>query len=103
VEALRANQALKGALAAITAAVAGVVLNLAVWFSLHTVFAQVRELQVGPASLPWPELASIDLAAAAITLAAAVAALRMHVGMAKLIAAAAAAGLAWRVLGAAVG
>jgi chromate transporter len=40
IEALRSNRALHAALSAITAAVVGVVLNLSVWFTLHTVFAE---------------------------------------------------------------
>ena len=42
IEVLRDNKALNGALSAITAAVVGVVLNLAIWFALHTVFREVR-------------------------------------------------------------
>src|SRR4051812_31090793 len=42
IERLRGNPALAGALSAITAAVVGVILNLAVWFALHTVFGQVQ-------------------------------------------------------------
>ena len=45
IEALRGNQALTGALSAITAAVVGVILNLAVWFALHTVFREVRPVR----------------------------------------------------------
>ncbi len=41
VEQLRANRQLSGALAAITAAVVGVILNLTVWFALHVLFGQV--------------------------------------------------------------
>jgi chromate transporter len=37
IEALRANTSLSGALSCITAAVVGVVLNLAVWFAMHVV------------------------------------------------------------------
>ena len=44
VEALRGNRALSAALATITAAVVGVVLNLAVWFALHVLFAEVNEV-----------------------------------------------------------
>ena len=40
IEVLRGNQALHGALSAITAAVVGVVLNLAIWFAIHTVFRE---------------------------------------------------------------
>ncbi len=42
IEALRGNKALAGALSAITAAVVGVILNLAIWFALHTLFRQTR-------------------------------------------------------------
>ena len=41
VEQLRANRQLSGALAAITAAVVGVILNLSVWFALHVLFGKV--------------------------------------------------------------
>src|SRR5206468_6900376 len=47
VEQLRGNQRLSAALAAITAAVVGVILNLTVWFSLHVLFGQVAERQAG--------------------------------------------------------
>ena len=43
IERLRANRRLSGALAAITAAVVGVILNLSVWFALHVLFGQVQE------------------------------------------------------------
>ena len=42
VEVLRGNKALSGALSAITAAVVGVILNLAVWFAIHTIFRDDR-------------------------------------------------------------
>ena len=42
IEQLRANRRLSGALAAITAAVVGVILNLSVWFALHVLFGQVH-------------------------------------------------------------
>ena len=38
VETLRGNKGLAGALGAITAAVVGVILNLSIWFALHTLF-----------------------------------------------------------------
>src|SRR4030095_16802738 len=46
VEALRGNRALTSALSAITAAVVGVILNLAIWFALHTLFREVREVRI---------------------------------------------------------
>jgi chromate transporter len=48
VERLRANRQLSGALAAITAAVVGVILNLSVWFALHVLFGTVTEMHTGP-------------------------------------------------------
>ena len=45
VEALRGNKALSGALSAITAAVVGVILNLAIWFAIHTVFREVTPVR----------------------------------------------------------
>jgi chromate transporter len=81
IEALRANKRLSGALSAITAAVVGVVLNLAVWFALHVVFRQVGTLSVGPLMLPWPQLASIDLAALVLSAVAALAVFRFKLGI----------------------
>jgi chromate transporter len=101
IERLRGSRPLRGALAGITAAVVGVILNLAVWFSLHTLFATVDDVQVGPLLLHVPDWATLDLAAAAIALAAAVATLRFHVGMFRLIGVCAAAGVLWRFLGSA--
>ena len=46
-ERLRGNRLLGSALSAITATVVGVILNLAVWFCLHTLFAQVDTWQYG--------------------------------------------------------
>ena len=45
VEALRGNKAISAALSAITAAVVGVILNLALWFALHVVFGEVRSVR----------------------------------------------------------
>lgn len=77
-EALRANRALSGALAAITAAVVGVVLNLAVWFGLHVIFARV---DAGPLNLPLPDLASVQPLQLVLAVAAAIAMLRFKWGM----------------------
>jgi chromate transporter len=98
VERLRGSRALRGALVGITAAVVGVVLNLAVWFSLHVLFARVDVLRVGPLVLQAPEWSTLSPAALAIALAAALATLRYHVSMFALLAASAAAGLAWKLV-----
>ena len=78
VERLRANQNLSGALAAITAAVVGVILNLSVWFALHVLFGKVTEVQVGPARYFAFDPLSLDLKAAALAIIAAVLAFRLH-------------------------
>jgi chromate transporter len=64
VETLLANPRLKGALAAITAAVVGVIANLSIWFALHVLFAEVDTTALPPR----PELSSFDPLAAALTL-----------------------------------
>ncbi|WP_407520666.1 chromate efflux transporter [Methylobacterium oryzisoli] len=94
VERLRGNAALAGALSAITAAVVGVILNLAVWFALHTLFGQVRSVAAGPLRFDMPVLASVDPFALALALAAAVAVFRFGAGMLPTLAACAAAGMA---------
>jgi chromate transporter len=44
IEHLRKNRRLSEALSAITAAIVGVVLNLALWFGIYTLFGQVRDV-----------------------------------------------------------
>ena len=83
---------LKAALAAITAAVVGVILNLSVWFALHVLFAEVREVPVLGLTLDVPTLSSVNPASLALTLAALVAVFRFKVGMIPVLAACSAAG-----------
>ena len=93
VESLRGNRALASALAAITAAVVGVILNLAVWFTLHTLFRTQQELW----GMDLPVLASVDLPALVLTLAAIIAVFRLRLGMLTVLAGCAVAGLLWRL------
>lgn len=51
---------LKGGLAAVTAAVVGVIANLTAWFALHVLFAEVGQRQFGPLRLYWPDPASFE-------------------------------------------
>src|SRR5215468_9562922 len=60
IETLRGNTAVNGALSAITAAVVGVVLNLAVWFALHAVFRQVTPVHGYGLAFDVPVLGSVD-------------------------------------------
>jgi len=59
VESLLSRPRLKAALAAITAAVVGVIANLSLWFAMHVFFAEVSDWTLGPASLALPVLASL--------------------------------------------
>jgi chromate transporter len=94
VERVRGNAALSGALSAVTAAVVGVILNLAVWFGLHVVFRTVERVAVGPLTLDLPVLSSLDPAALLLSLAAAVAIFRFRLGLVLVLAGCALAGLA---------
>jgi chromate transporter len=94
-ERLRGNRALAAAMAAITAAVVGVILNLAIWFGLHTLFAEVAEYRGFGLRLDVPLLATIDPAALVLTAAALIAVFRFRVGTLQVIAGSASAGIAW--------
>ena len=98
-ETLRSNRALSAALTAITAAVVGVVLNLAIWFALHTLFRKVVEFSEGPLSFDLPVPGSVDLAACVLAAAALVAIFRFRLGAPLVLAACAAAGMAWWAVG----
>ena len=98
IEWLRGRRALSDALTAITAAVVGVILNLTVWFSLHTLFGEVRQMALGPARLWIPEWRTLDPVALLIAIASAWALLRARAGLLATLAAATAAGMLWQWL-----
>ena len=100
VERVRGNRALAGALSAITAAVVGVILNLAIWFAIHTVFGAVRRVEGYGFSFDMPILASVNLYALLLSIAALVAMFRFNVSMVPLLAACSAAGVALYASGA---
>jgi chromate transporter len=70
VERLRGNATLSAALAGITAAVVGVIANLALYFAVHTLFERTRTLDAGPVALLVPEWSSFAWQPAAIAAAA---------------------------------
>ena len=80
VEGLRGNTKIAAALAAITAAVVGVILNLAVWFTLNVLFRQVAPLDLGPIQAVWPEFTSLDPAAVVLSVIALVLTFVMRLG-----------------------
>ncbi len=97
VERLQRNRALSGSLSAVTAAVVGVVLNLAVWFGLHVLFREVGKAKLGPSEFAWPNLASLDLASAGLTALAMLALFRFRLGMVPTLALCGALGYALRL------
>jgi chromate transporter len=98
IEALRGNKALNGALSAITAAVVGVVLNLAIWFAIHTVFREVYPVRAFH-SPDAPKLTSVDPWALVLSIAAALALFRFKVGMIPTLVGCCAAGIVLFLLG----
>ena len=90
IEALRGNKALSAALGAITAAVVGVIMNLALWFALHVIFHEVRNIGLG---MNVPMLSSIDWRAALLSGAAMIAILKLKIGMLPTLAGSALAGV----------
>ena len=99
VERLSANPRLAGALAGVTAAVVGVILNLSLWFALHVLFGSVTETWLGPLQLWTPDLATLNVEAIVLAILAAILIFGFHVGIAGTLAIAAASSLAWSQLG----
>ena len=100
IEHLRGRKGLSAALSGITAAVVGVILNLAVWFSLHVLFAEVGEVRRAGVRLFVPDWATLDVVALLITLGAALALFGARWGMIRTLLLAAGAGLAYRMFAA---
>jgi chromate transporter len=90
VEALRRHRGLNAALSSITAAVVGVVLNLSIWFALHTIFRQVDARSYGPAHLDVPVWTTLEPGALVLGAAALIATIRFKLSM------------GWTLLGSAV-
>ena len=97
VEQLRSNRRLSGALAAITAAVVGVILNLTVWFALHVLFGAVSEVRAGPLRWYAFDPFALDLQVAGLAALAAVLAFIFHRGLVELVVVMAALGIALRL------
>jgi len=100
IEVLRGNRALAGALSAITAAVVGVILNLAIWFALHTLFRQVVPVHAFGLDFDRPVPASLDAWALVLAAGAMVGMFRFKAGMIPTLAACSCAGVILYVSGA---
>ncbi|MCC6827029.1 MAG: chromate efflux transporter [Novosphingobium sp.] len=85
---------LKGGLATLTAAVVGVIANLALWFGLHVLFTRLRPISAGPLHLTVPDPASVDWPAAMLAILAAALVFKARWGVVRVLAVCALAGLA---------
>src|ERR1700704_3459234 len=99
IETMRSNRALAGALTAITAAVVGVILNLSIWFALHTVFRETSPARSFGLSFDMPVLSSVDIPALILAIAAATAVFRYNAGMLTVLGGSCAAGVVLRLVG----
>jgi chromate transporter len=100
IERLRDNKPLSGALAGITAAVVGVILNLAIWFALHTWFRESQHVRAFWLSFDFPLVASIEPWAVVLSIAAMIAIFRFKAGMIQTLLACSVAGVLLYVAGA---
>ena len=98
IETLRGNKAWQ-APSAITAAVVGVILNLSIWFALHTLFRADLEVKSFGLAFEAPVLVSADVPALVLAIAAATAIFRFKLGMLTVLAASCAAGILLRLTG----
>jgi len=98
IEELRGNRRIAGALAAITAAVVGVILNLAVWFALHVLFRTITEMHTGPVRWYKVEPSSLDIAVAVLTAIAAALMFGAHRGLITTVGIMASLGIAARLM-----
>jgi chromate transporter len=98
IERLRGNTALGSALGAITAAVVGVILNLAIWFALHFLFVRVQTVRAGPLLFDAPVPASLDPFAAGLSVLAVVWLFVLKRSVFETLAVAAAGGVVLRML-----
>lgn len=92
VERLRKNRLLSAMLAMVTAAVVGVIANLALWFALHVLFGELDTMSWGRIEIAWPHWQSVHWIAVALSLAAGAALLWARLGLIKVLVAAAALG-----------
>jgi chromate transporter len=98
IDRLSGNLRLKGGLAALTAAVVGVIGNLTAWFALHVLFGAVETRQWGALRLLVPDVATLDLRAAALVGLACLLAFGLKWPVIRLLGSAALAGLAFSLV-----
>jgi chromate transporter len=97
VERLRSNQNLAAALSGITAAVVGVIANLALYFAFHTLFSETRQRTWGPVSAGLPVPGSVVWSGVAVTVLGFVLVFRLRWSVLLTLGTCALAGVAWHV------
>lgn len=97
-ERIVADRRLAGALAAITAAVVGVIATLAVRFGLAILFTRQSEATLGPIAVPWPDWTSLRLDVLGLCALAAFLIFRLHLGVVATVGTLAALGLSLSAL-----
>jgi chromate transporter len=100
VEQLRGNKSLNGAMSAITAAVVGVILNLAIWFAIHTLFKETIPVRLSFLNFDSPIVSSLNVWASVLAIVAAISIFRFRVGMIPTLFGCSAAGIALHLAGA---
>jgi chromate transporter len=100
IERLRGFDPLNAALSAITAAVVGVILNLAIWFAIHTIFGTTVPVRAWPLAFDAPVPSSLVPWALMLSIAAAVAIFHFKSGMIPTLASCCGAGVVLHLLGA---
>jgi chromate transporter len=100
IEALRHDRRLAAGLAGITAAVVGVIANLAVFFAVHTLFDEVTAERIGPLRLQVPDVTTFQPRAAAVAVLAFVLLFRLRWSVLRTLGACAVAGAILHVVAA---
>ncbi|MFN3743725.1 MAG: chromate efflux transporter [Hyphomicrobiaceae bacterium] len=98
IERINAEPRLRAALAAVTAAVVGVILNLTVWFALNVLFHESTTTWYGPLRLYLPSASTLDPVALVLTLVAFALLFRLHRGIMTTLTVCGAFGVAWHLL-----
>jgi chromate transporter len=98
IEQLRGNRALNGALSTVTAAVVGVIVNLAVTFGVVAMFDSVRQGELFNVTFPLPSLVSVDVFALALATGGFVALWKYRVNVLWVVGVSAVSGLVYRAL-----
>lgn len=97
VERLRSNQSLSAALSGVTAAVVGVIANLALYFATHTLFSRTDQHTWGPVTIGLPVAGSVVWSGVVITGLGFLLIFRWRWSILRSLGVCAVAGLAWQV------